>query len=101
MSEHNIPPRQEEWEKFFWGCIHGPLCGFVDGVAKLKQLRREHYRCAWLDEARRLYTESHAPNGDDDYALWAARHAAEAEKIAAANAEATYWEAGGMEHDTC
>ena len=106
MTEPKIPPGQKKWERDF-DLIEATMIEFFDDpkatqlLELLKQLRREHYRCAWLDEARRLHTESHAPNGDDDYALWAARHAAEAEKIAAANAEATYWEAGGMEHDTC
>ena len=73
MTEPKIPPGQKKWERDF-DLIEATMIEFFDDpkatqlLELLKQLRREHYRCAWLDEARRLHTESHAPNGDDDYA---------------------------------
>lgn len=49
MDQPMIPPGCEQWERWF------VLAILTDDRGCVKQLRADHYRCAWLDEVQRLH----------------------------------------------
>lgn len=103
MSEPQIPPGQEEWEAWFsriraliydglWLTRHP----FADGAKaedydeeRLDQLRAEHYRRAWLDEADRRRSKKAMPK----HLL--AKYGCGAQWLAEAETQAAAWKLAG------